>query len=221
MTKHIYFIRHGESESNVDGICRGPNAMLTECGRAQAQAVAQLIAQIKPTALISSDFPRAVDTASAIARYTGLPIEQQKLFGEWVQPTVFFGKHKNEQEIQKIFEEIANIQDNTYRHSDEEMFSNLFIRARKAIDFLEKYDSDRMCVVTHGGILRAILSNMVFGSTLTKADFMTFFRLFHMDNTGITYMTYNSENNNWKLISWNSNLHLSKLEDGYSQGGLV
>jgi len=82
MEKHIYFMRHGESESNVDGIYRGKEAKLTETGRKQASTAAGRIEKIGVEAIISSVFPRAHDTAVIIGERIGITTEPNDLFGE-------------------------------------------------------------------------------------------------------------------------------------------
>jgi len=60
MEKHVYLVRHGQSDSNVDGVYRGRDAVLTDTGREQARIVAERIERIGVKALITSKFPRAV-----------------------------------------------------------------------------------------------------------------------------------------------------------------
>lgn len=72
----LLLVRHGQSEWNAAGLMQGqtPHVPLTALGHSQADAAAQELAQLSPGALISSDLLRAVQTAEACARATGLPI---------------------------------------------------------------------------------------------------------------------------------------------------
>lgn len=218
MEKHIYFVRHGESDSNVDDVHRGADALLTERGREQATLMAQQIAHVDPSVLFSSDFPRALDTADAVAKITGLSTKQNEMFGEWREPTAFFGKHKDDPEAHKVLTQIETTFNADYQHSDEERFAELTERARRALTFLEEYDAPRICVVTHGGFLRVLLGNMLFGDSFTKKHFMqslnSAIKRIHVNNTSITHVTYSPEHH-WTLVSWNDHKHL----DGVAQVG--
>jgi probable phosphoglycerate mutase len=67
--------RHGRTEWNATGRYQGQaDVPLDDLGRRQAAAAAQLIKELKPTAIFSSDLSRAVETAQALADVTGLEI---------------------------------------------------------------------------------------------------------------------------------------------------
>jgi probable phosphoglycerate mutase len=88
MTRLILW-RHGNTDWNNDGRIQGQTDVpLNERGRAQAVAAAQRLAQMRPNLLISSDLTRTWDTAAALSKATGLPVErEQRLrergFGLW------------------------------------------------------------------------------------------------------------------------------------------
>ncbi|ACY16008.1 histidine phosphatase family protein [Haliangium ochraceum] len=70
----LALVRHGESMANHEGRIGGHGPTpLTELGRRQAQRTAEAIAAaLRPTAIISSDLPRARQTAEPIIAATGL-----------------------------------------------------------------------------------------------------------------------------------------------------
>ncbi|HEV7679032.1 MAG TPA: histidine phosphatase family protein [Candidatus Dormibacteraeota bacterium] len=75
----VHLVRHGESTWNVARLVQGqsPRAgSLTARGRAQARRIAEELAALASarTVLLSSDLPRARDTAAAVAARTGLPL---------------------------------------------------------------------------------------------------------------------------------------------------
>lgn len=207
MAKHIYFVRHGESESNVDGIYRGRDARLTEMGRAQARAIAERIARIGVDAIVSSPFPRAHDTATAIGDRANLPVEAEELFSEWIEPSSLHGWHRDHPSVREIFEAIWSAVDPDYRHGDEESFSEIVARAARAIAFIEKHPAERLCVVTHGGFLRFMAGRMLFGESFTRAQFMGMFRRLQVGNTGVTYIKYNASGRGWEIVTWNDQNH--------------
>lgn len=208
MEKHIYFIRHGESESNVDDIYRDAAASLTERGQMQATLAAQQMAHIELSELFASDFSRAIDTADAVAKATGLSTKQHKMFGEWREPTILFGKHKKDPEARKVMTQIRTASSADYQYSDEERFDELTTRVREAITFLEEHDAQNICVVTHGGFLRVLLGNLLLGDFFTGESFMQSFKKVSIHNTGITHVIYNPEHG-WKVVSFNDHHHLS------------
>jgi 2,3-bisphosphoglycerate-dependent phosphoglycerate mutase len=83
----IILIRHGETVLNVARILQPADTPLSERGRHQAAAVAQRFSTAKIGAIVSSDLPRAVETAQAISSATGVAIRfsallQERNFGE-------------------------------------------------------------------------------------------------------------------------------------------
>ncbi len=83
----IILVRHGETELNVSRTLQPADTPLSARGHAQAQALARRLAAHGIAGIVSSDLPRALSTAQAIAAATGLPIEttpllQERNFGE-------------------------------------------------------------------------------------------------------------------------------------------
>lgn len=73
--RRLVIVRHGETWDNAAGVWQGQlDSPLSDTGRAQAAAMAPLVAVLKPQRIISSDLSRASDTADAIATVTGLPV---------------------------------------------------------------------------------------------------------------------------------------------------
>lgn len=73
---HVVIIRHGQSQGNAEGRFGGhTDTPLSPRGRKQAQATANALASEKFTAIYSSDLPRAIETASPLAKLTGVALE--------------------------------------------------------------------------------------------------------------------------------------------------
>lgn len=91
MGKKIYFVRHGQSQWNVENkVCGSTDVPLTEKGHEQAIATGQAIleAGVKADMILCSPLVRAAETARHISEVTGVPcrvepriIEQN--FGKW------------------------------------------------------------------------------------------------------------------------------------------
>lgn len=213
--KEIYFVRHAESESNADGVHRGPGAMLNEKGLTQAQVVAERIEKIGVEALISSTYPRAKATAAPISERIGLPIEESELFVERRTPSVAMGKTFKDPEVREALTQMfAGYVDETHRHSDEENFQDLKDRALKALAYLEAHEKSRICVVSHGLFLRVLFCAAVHGADFTGKHLQDAFEALETENTGISYFKFDvsrwgpEERERWKIVSWNDSAHL-------------
>lgn len=75
LTRQFYFLRHGESQSNVDDTIAGSiDVPLTALGRAQAKDAVHLLNNCGITAIYSSALSRARDTAETIGAALSLPV---------------------------------------------------------------------------------------------------------------------------------------------------
>jgi probable phosphoglycerate mutase len=78
----ILWLRHGETALNAARVLQPEATPLSARGRAQAQAAALRIAALRPIGLLSSDLPRARETAEAVAAVTGLVLRFDPLLRE-------------------------------------------------------------------------------------------------------------------------------------------
>jgi broad specificity phosphatase PhoE len=81
----LLIIRHGETPLNVARVMQPANTPLSANGLLQAQALAQRLKAgdpHRPAGIVSSDLPRALMTAQAIAAACGLPITTTPLLHE-------------------------------------------------------------------------------------------------------------------------------------------
>lgn len=82
-------LRHGQTEFNADSRMQGQlDTELSESGRVQAVAVAQVLAKRHPLLIVSSDLRRAYDTAVVLGDHTGLPVRlddrlRETHLGDW------------------------------------------------------------------------------------------------------------------------------------------
>ncbi len=84
----LYLVRHGESEANVAGVMQGQtHGALTAAGRDAAarlgRALASLSVAERPTAILTSDLQRAVETAEIIAEALGVTPHLFPAAREW------------------------------------------------------------------------------------------------------------------------------------------
>ncbi|MEP7058666.1 MAG: histidine phosphatase family protein [Caldimonas sp.] len=78
----ILLIRHGETALNASRTLQPAGTPLSARGEAQALALAARLASSRIAAIVSSDLPRAAQTATAIATACGLPVRWEPLLHE-------------------------------------------------------------------------------------------------------------------------------------------
>lgn len=84
----LIFVRHGETALNAAQIVQPAQTPLSAHGLLQAEQVAERLSGLEIEAIVSSDFPRALQTALKIAARTGAEIEidpiwRERDFGDW------------------------------------------------------------------------------------------------------------------------------------------
>lgn len=207
--KNIYFVRHGQSEGNALRVYQSGRISLSELGHEQAQQIASRFNNISVDLLISSPYVRAYDTAKYISKTVNLPIEENELFVERKRPSIQEEKSKELEELKAIDKAIAdNWEISDYRHSDEENFEDLKLRAQKAFEFLENRSEDNMVVVTHKNFLHCLVWYRLFGSQVTAKEAKVVTNNLVMSNTGIVWMQFDETEKDWNIITWNDHAHL-------------
>lgn len=70
--RRLVMLRHGQTEYNAGSRMQGQlDSELTDLGRAQAVAAAEVLAKRQPVRIVSSDLHRAYDTAVALGSAPG------------------------------------------------------------------------------------------------------------------------------------------------------
>jgi glucosyl-3-phosphoglycerate phosphatase len=79
----LVVLRHGRTEWNATGRFQGQGDIpLDSRGIVQAQRAAEVLAELAPAAIVSSDLARARQTAEPLARLTGLPVQTDQRLRE-------------------------------------------------------------------------------------------------------------------------------------------
>ncbi|OJZ66282.1 histidine phosphatase family protein [Mycobacterium paraffinicum] len=87
--RRLIMLRHGQTEFNAGSRMQGQlDSQLSELGRAQAIAAAEVLGKLQPLLIVSSDLHRAYDTAIRLGERTGLPIRvderlRETHLGDW------------------------------------------------------------------------------------------------------------------------------------------
>lgn len=87
--RRLVLLRHGQTEYNAGSRMQGQlDTDLSDLGRNQAVAAAEVLAKRQPLLIVSSDLRRALDTATALSERSGLPVEvdtrlRETHLGDW------------------------------------------------------------------------------------------------------------------------------------------
>lgn len=73
--RRLVLLRHGQTEYNAGSRMQGQlDTDLSELGREQASAAAEVLGKRQPLLIVSSDLRRALDTATALGERAGVPV---------------------------------------------------------------------------------------------------------------------------------------------------
>ena len=159
----LLLVRHGETAWNAEHRWQGHHETpLNAKGRAEAQALGARIGLERPAALYSSDLPRARETAEEIAQRSGLepvfdPRWREVDVGEWLGlvPEEVQARHP-EGYARWLAGGTGWEQGETY-----DQMAARGVAAARSIAALHKGASAPIVVVTHGGVIRALVLHVL------------------------------------------------------------
>jgi broad specificity phosphatase PhoE len=155
----IIFIRHGEpnytpcDERGFIGHGRAL-APLTELGIVQAEKVALNSILSKSEMIVSSPYPRALQTAAIISRETGIKLIVEMDLREWEPDKTF--QFKSSDEADALYQDFCNCK-GIYPKGEKrnwEEIDEIIDRINPVIHFYYKEGYEKVIVVAHGGIIR-------------------------------------------------------------------
>jgi len=188
---HIYLIRHGETDWNTKFLFQGQSdTELNKTGIMQAKYIAKEFKGRKIAGIISSDLKRAQKTAAIIASACGCvrKIKTDRRLRE---------RHYGNLEG-KLYE--------LYRHKNKdftgEKDSKFFPRVNAAFKaIIKEYKGKDIIVVTHGGVVRQIVS-FILG--------LKEYKKLRIYNASISEIFYNEKKKAFFLLLLNSVAHLPR-----------
>jgi probable phosphoglycerate mutase len=153
-TTHILLLRHGQTDANASGTLQGHMPTpLNRTGLEQANLLAARLAAFSPPVgvIVSSDLPRATQTAGPIASACGLPVVTDPVWRERGFG-LLEGKPVGSREMWRVASGEID-------PPGAEPTAEFHARVHTALLQLpEKYrEKDVIAVVTHGGVIRGIL----------------------------------------------------------------
>jgi len=148
--KRLYFIRHGLSQGNIDGVWSGTiDTPLSPLGKQQAKLAGRKAKDLKVDYIISSPLSRAHDTAKIVAKEIGYPTDKIHI------NELFIERHFGELEG-KSWSPDLNLDGIT----DIETVDTLLERARLALEYIKTLPEENILIVSHGSFGRALRSNI-------------------------------------------------------------
>ena len=205
MTK-LYFIRHGESVSNLITQFAGSLDMpLTERGRAQAAVTADFLKDVSFSCVYASDLSRAYDTGKAVADSHGIPLystaQLREVFaGEWEGKTY----SDLEQEYAASYG-IWRRQIGLAQCPKGESVAQLQDRVRNCVEeIVRRHPNETVCIATHATPIR------VMECVWSKTPLKNMHTIPWVSNASVTIAEYN-ENGEGRLVERDFHQHLGEL----------
>jgi broad specificity phosphatase PhoE len=159
----IYFIRHGETDWNLEGRLQGQRDIpLNDVGRVQAEEAARklqaLVPHVEDLAYVASPMTRTRETMEILRTTLGLHPEVYRLDDRLVELTFGTWEGMTWKEVRKAEPALAALREQDKWHyappGGGESYAMLVDRIRPILDDLTR----DTVIVAHGGVARAFLS---------------------------------------------------------------
>lgn len=203
--KRVLLIRHGQTDWNVQGRWQGdlPVGLNTE-GHEQARSLAHHLRARPIRTIVSSDLPRAFDTAAALGAVSGIPVKPDVRLREFAMG-VFQGNTRPEIEARYAAEWAAFRADYwDYVIPGGESRRDLQNRVFAAWEELvATAPGPEAALVSHGGSIRVLLMRLFPNDDQVQHT--------HIDNTSVT--TVEKTETGWQLVELNRVDHLGPALD--------
>ena len=196
---NIYLIRHGRQCSKLCNV----DVELAPEGREQADLLGQRLKTYDIEAVYSSDLIRARETADIINKHLNKP----RVIDERWQEANFGGMTglTNDEMREKygdFLEKRATMTEDIPYPDGGENCRMVFERSFEALKDLTKEHYENVCVVTHGGVIRALLTGIV-GADYAK--WLTYGR--QLENCSISHILYDEKMKTFHIERLNDFAH--------------
>lgn len=199
----LYLIRHGRQDSPLCNV----DVPLCEAGRRQAQLLGKRLEQYQIDALYSSALIRAVQTAEIINEHLHL---EHNIIPQLRE--ISFG------ELEGMREEDIQTQYRDFLMERREMSSDLpypkgesgqmvYKRVYPVIQNILQTQATNVAIVTHGGVIRAVLAGILGIDMAKKLMFAK-----ELENTSITQIDYHGDYQYFTVERINDYAHIEQQE---------
>jgi probable phosphoglycerate mutase len=206
MSTTVYLIRHGETDWNVEGRWQGhADVPLNDLGREQARLLSQRLANARAhfDAIYSSDLARAYQTAWEVGAALQVPVQllpplREIDLGTWSGMT--YGAIKAQFPVETALLEAGQ----DIPRGGAESMAMLQRRVVDAVDaIVALHKGETICLVTHGGCVRALLAHAASFHGDTWQAFP------HIGNTSVSVIRCVSSSD-WSIVEVNDMRHLDE-----------
>ena len=198
----ILAIRHGETLWNVDSRIQGHlDIGLNDKGRWQAERLGQALAGEPMAAIYASDLSRAHDTALAVSRHTGVPVQpepglRERSFGEFEGRTFAEIETELPEQAQRWRQ-----RDPAFTPGGGESLLMLETRILSVVARLAaQHPGEQIALFAHGGVMDILYR------AATRLDLQAA-RTWTLGNTAINRLLWSPEG--FSLVGWADVQHLS------------
>lgn len=157
----IHLARHGAvSDEWRDRVYGQMDVPLSEKGMAQAETLAERLAEARIDAVYASDLSRALETARAIGRRHRLdvrpvPAFREASFGHWQGRRWLDVLSEDADEVRAIYADFGGA-----KMKDGESLAELRERVAPALrEIVERHRGGSIAIASHGGVIRVILAD--------------------------------------------------------------
>jgi len=195
--KQIYFVRHGQTNHNIQRIFQDDLEHLNKAGVQQAKLVTEKIVSNKAEVVVVSPLLRAQETARIIVDILGCPIETLDAIREMMNPPIIRGKSYDDPIASEAYEQWIRrlLVNETYGQEDIENFFDLSARAEKILNTLTSRNEEKIVVVTHSVIIRAIIARAIMGDKTSPEIIEHFQNHIKIQNASVISLTVQYVNN--------------------------
>lgn len=203
-TKHIYLIRHGETDYNRKGIIqgRGVDTSLNEVGISQAEAFYQSYRKVNFNRIFVSALQRTEQTVAPFIRL-GIPWERWPELDE-----LHWGSHEGrptDPAMRALYREALEAWRTgnfDHRMIDGESINEVVERQSRFVQHLASLEAGNYLVCSHGRAMRSLLC-LLTGTPLTQMDD------FPHRNVCVYRLAYHAHN--WEVLDFNRTDHLDMI----------
>ena len=179
----VYFVRHGESQANLEKLWTGWwDVPLTDRGRAEAAAIRPIFSGVSFDQIYSSDLSRAIETAK-----TAIPDCEPEVMT--ILREVDVGDLVGKPIVTNTDDAAYINTQNGYAEFGGESRTEFRKRVLEFLHFLEQADAQTVAVFSHAGFLRAVFNHVLKCEATGK--------MLHLFNCCVLILDYNGTN--WAL----------------------
>lgn len=200
----IYLIRHGRQSSKLCNV----NVDLCEEGYRQAALLGERLFPLKIQSVYSSNLLRAVQTAQAANLYWNVehmirPELREISFGDM--------EGRTDEEIAEVYKEFQERQERMEEdlpYPGGECAGDVVKRVMPVLEELAESGDERIAVVTHGGVIRAVTAHIL-GIPLKQWRILGK----NLENCSITELRFDEKTGRFTLERFNDYAHLEKYPE--------